>query len=108
MNAKAYPSTSPLVVSLGQSVRVRFINIGRFAHPIHLHGQNFLHIAQDGVDLREPMEMNTIPVSPGNTQDILIRAINPGIWPFHCHVSHHQANNFSSGFGGMATVLKIS
>lgn len=108
MNAKAYPSTSPLEVTLGQKARVRFLNIGRFQHPIHLHGQNFLHIAEDGVDLKVPMQMNTIPVAPGNTQDILIAARNPGVWPFHCHVSHHQANNFSSGFGGMATVVRIS
>lgn len=108
MNAKCYPNTTPLQAQLGQKVRVRFTNIGFFTHPIHLHGQNFLHIAQDGVDLKIPQELNTIPVSPGQTQDILIHAINPGIWPFHCHIAHHQANNFSSGFGGMATVLKIS
>lgn len=108
MNGKAYPSTAPLEVSLGQRTRVRFINIGLMSHPIHLHGQNFFHISEDGVDLEEPTELNTIVVAPGKTQDILIEAQNPGIWPFHCHIAHHQANNFSSGFGGMATIIKIS
>lgn len=108
MNGKAYPSTEPLHMRLGSRMRVRFYNIGINTHPIHLHGQNFLHIAQDGVELKQPMELNTITVAPGQTQDILIIAQNPGIWPLHCHVAHHQANNFSSGFGGMATVIKMT
>ncbi|HEY4281476.1 MAG TPA: multicopper oxidase domain-containing protein [Chthoniobacterales bacterium] len=108
MNGKAYPSTDPIELRLGQKLRVRFFNINLLAHPIHLHGQNFLHIAEDGVTLRQPQEMNTIEVAPGKTQDILIEAQNPGVWPFHCHIAHHQANNFSSGFGGMATVVRIS
>lgn len=108
MNGKCYPSTHPLDMRLGERMRVRFFNINLLTHPIHLHGQNFYHIATDGVDLRMPQEINTIEVAPGRTQDILIEAQNPGIWPFHCHISHHQANNFSSGFGGMATVIRMS
>lgn len=108
MNGKAYPNTEPIVVRRGQKIRVRFFNINLLTHPIHLHGQNFQHIAQDGVTLKQPQEMNTIEVAPGRTQDILITAHNPGVWPFHCHIAHHQANNFSSSFGGMSTVLRIS
>lgn len=107
MNGKAYPSTEPLTLGLGQTMRVRFYNIALLTHPIHFHGQNFLHIAEDGVDLKMPETINTIAVAPGKTQDILITGQNPGIWPLHCHVAHHQANNFSSGFGGMATVVRI-
>lgn len=107
MNGKAYPSTEPLRMKLGERMRVRFFNINLMSHPIHLHGQNFLHIAEDGVDLDRPKELNTIEVAPGKTQDILIYAQNPGTWPLHCHIAHHQANNFSSGFGGMATVIQM-
>lgn len=107
MNGKSYPSTEPLRMHLGERMRVRFFNINLLSHPIHLHGQNFLHIAEDGVDLQQPRELNAIEVAPGKTQDILIEARNPGIWPFHCHIAHHQANNFSSGFGGMATVIRM-
>lgn len=108
MNGKSYPNTDPIQLRLGQKLRVRFFNINLLSHPIHLHGQNFLHIAEDGVTLKQPQEMNTIEVAPGKTQDILITAQNPGVWPLHCHIAHHQANNFSSGFGGMATVVRIS
>lgn len=108
MNGKAYPSTEPLSIRLGETMRVRFYNIALQPHPIHFHGQNFLHIAEDGVNLKMPQTLNTITVAPGKTQDILITGKNPGIWPLHCHVAHHQTNNFSSGFGGMATVVTIA
>ena len=108
MNGKAHPSHTPLQLRLGERLRVRFFNIGVNSHPMHFHGQNFFHIAEDGVDLKQPQEMNTIEVAPGKTQDILIAASNPGVWPLHCHISHHQANNFSSGFGGMAFIINIA
>lgn len=108
MNGKCYPSTQTIDVRLRQRIRVRFFNIEIMSHQMHFHGQNFLHIAEDGVTLREPVEMNTIVVDQGKTQDILIEAINPGLWPLHCHFAHHQTNNLSSGFGGMASVVRIS
>lgn len=107
MNGKSYPNTESLTLKLGETMRVRFFNLNLLTHPIHLHGQNFMHIAEDGVELKMPQSINTISVAPGKTQDILITGKNPGVWPFHCHIAHHQANNYSSGFGGMATLLKI-
>ena len=108
MNGKAHPSHEPISLRLGERLRVRFTNIGINAHPMHFHGQDFLHIAEDGVDLREPMKLNTIVVAPGKTQDILIEARNPGVWPLHCHIAHHQSNNLSSGFGGMSFIINIT
>lgn len=108
MNGKAHPSHTPLQLRLGDRLRVRFFNIGVNSHPMHFHGQDFFHIAEDGVDLKQPQQLNTIEVAPGKTQDILITAQNPGIWPLHCHLAHHQANNFSSGFGGMAFIINIT
>ena len=108
MNGKAFPSTSSLNVRLGERIRVRFLNIGLNTHPMHLHGQDFWHVEQDGNQLIDPMKLNTIPVAPGQTQAVEIPAINPGIWPFHCHIVHHATNNLSSGFGGMAIRLVIS
>src|SRR6516162_10100570 len=40
-NGKAGPATTPLVVRLGDRVRVRLINLGMDHHPIHLHGHTF-------------------------------------------------------------------
>lgn len=109
MNGKAFPNTQPLDIELGERVRVRFFNIGMNTHPMHLHGQDFLQVEQDGnrIAPENQPQINTIPVAPGQTQAIEFDAINPGIWPFHCHLAHHVSNNLSSGFGGMATVVRI-
>jgi manganese oxidase len=108
MNGKAHPSHTPLQLRLGQRLRVRFYNIGLLTHPMHFHGQDFFWTAEDGVDLKQPQQLNTIEVAPGKTRDIIIEAQNPGVWPLHCHFAHHQANNLSSGFGGMAFVINIT
>jgi FtsP/CotA-like multicopper oxidase with cupredoxin domain len=108
MNGKAFPSTTNLNVTLGQRIRIRFYNIGLNTHPMHLHGQDFMHVEQDGNRLENPMQLNTLPVAPGQTQAIEILLSNPGIWPLHCQIAHHAANNLSSGFGGMAVRIVIS
>lgn len=108
MNGKTFPSTTPITLQLGDRIRVRFGNVGLTAHPIHVHGQDFRHTEQDGNEIPHPMKLNTLVVAPGQTQAFELDAINPGIWPMHCHIAHHAANNLSSGFGGMATRLIIT
>lgn len=108
MNGKAHPSHTPLQLALRQRLRVRFFNIGMNTHPMHFHGQDFFWIAEDGNDLKQPQQLNTIEVAPGKTRDIIIEAQNPGVWPLHCHLAHHQTNNLSSGFGGMAFIINIA
>ncbi len=106
INGKAYPSTSPLPVRLGERIRIRFLNISMFNHPMHMHGQYFQWVAQDGQDLPQPITENTVLATSGQTEDIEFVAHNPGTWPLHCHLPHHVTNNGSSGEGGMFTVIK--
>lgn len=110
MNGRSFPNTAPLDITMGQRVRLRFFNVGMSTHPIHLHGQDFLHTEQDGNAIApdNQLQLNTITVAPGQTQAVEFYAVNPGIWPLHCHLAHHVTNNLSSGFGGMSTVVRIS
>src|SRR5213075_404131 len=49
MNSKAFPGTQPLVVKLGERVRIRLMNLGAMDHhPIHLHGYDFMITETDG------------------------------------------------------------
>lgn len=105
MNGKAYPSTTPLTVSSGQRIRIRFINISQFDHPMHMHGQYFKQVARDGADLPAPVTENTVVAVSGGTEDIEFTANNPGTWPLHCHLPHHVSNNGSTGEGGMFTSI---
>src|SRR6266704_1661557 len=40
-NGKAGPAPTPLIVRLGDRVRIRMANLGMDHHPIHLHGHTF-------------------------------------------------------------------
>jgi hypothetical protein len=48
--------------------------------------------------------MNTVPVYPGSTTDIVIQGTNPGMWHFHDHSDLATTNNGMFP-GGMMTML---
>lgn len=106
INGRAYPSTSPLLVRLGKWIRIRFLNISQFNHPMHLHGQYFQWVAVDRQNSLQPIMENTVLATSEQTEDIVFISRNPGIWPLHCHLPHHITNNGCSGEGGMFTVIK--
>ncbi len=92
INAKSYPGTAPLVVKMGERVRIRIGNLSAMDHhPIHLHGYAFEEIATDGgvipKSARRPE--TTVLVPTGSTRTIEFVAHNPGDWAMHCHMTHH-------------------
>ena len=104
INGKSYPMTEPLMIKHGENIRVRLIGGGMMPHFIHLHGHDFWHVCQDGAPLAAPVRMNTIPISPGTTSDIIIQGTNPGNWHFHTHSDFGTTNNGQHP-GGMMTML---
>jgi len=103
MNGRCFPYTTPLE----DNVRIRLTNSSVQAHPIHIHGHQFAITASDGnmIPLDRRIFKNTVLVSSGETWDVEFSANNPGIWPFHCHIPHHMANNFTKSIGGMLTTI---
>ena len=61
MNGKAGPAITPLVVRLGDRVRIRLINLGMDHHPIHLHGHTFQVTGTEAGRIPETAQY------PGNT-----------------------------------------
>ena len=108
INGRCFPYTTPLEVRYGENVRIRLGNIVHDAHPIHIHGHQFCITASDGntIPVRNRLIKTTVNVASGETYDIEFKAINPGIWPFHCHIPHHMSNNMQKPMGGMFTVIK--
>ncbi len=104
INGKSYPMTDPLMIRRGENIRVRLIGAGVMPHFIHLHGHDFWHVCQDGSPLARPARMNTIPIYPGTTSDIVIQGTNPGFWHFHDHSDLTTTNNGQHP-GGMMTML---
>ncbi|KMT22532.1 multicopper oxidase family protein [Clostridium cylindrosporum] len=107
INGKSFPAVTPMPINYGDIVRLRFGAIQINHHPMHLHGHQFQVEKADGnpIDPNNRILKNTILVASGETWDVLFKADNPGTWPIHCHISHHIANNFTEGVGGMFSTL---
>lgn len=67
-------------------------------HPMHLHGQRFLILSQDGVLNENLAWKDTVIVPKGSTVDILVDFSNPGQWLFHCHISEHMESGMMTSF----------
>ena len=110
-----YNASSPLWVDIVLN------NLDEDNHPFHLHGYNFWVLAshtsdynwgsynpfESGrppsgqYDLDRSVKRDTILVPRHGYVILRLRADNPGIWMFHCHVLWHQAS-------GMAMALQVS
>ena len=78
---------------VGDVVKIRLHNERRtlhsMQHPIHLHGQRFLVVSQDGVPNDNLVWKDTVLIPVGSTIDILLDVSNPGAWMLHCHIAEH-------------------
>jgi hypothetical protein len=102
-NGKAGPATTPLIVRLGDRVRIRFVNLGMDHHPMHLHGHTFYTTGTEGGRIPEAgwWPGNTVLVGVAQARDVEFVANNPGDWMVHCHLPHHMMNQMSSNVGKM-------
>ncbi len=105
-NGKSGPATTPLVIRLGERVRLRFINMGMDHHPIHLHGFTFWETGREGARQQESAwtRGNTVLVGVAQGKDIEFVADRPGDWMLHCHLPHHMMNQMASNVGPMTRV----
>jgi len=106
MNGKVGPAVTPLIVRLGDRVRIRLINLGMDHHPIHLHGHTFQVTGTEGGRIPESARYpgNTVLVGVAQARDIEFVANNPGSWMLHCHLPHHMMNQMSSSVGPMTRI----
>ena len=102
-NGKAAPATTPLLVRLGERVRLRLVNIGMDHHPIHLHGMQFEVTGTEAgrIPDRVWFAQNTVLVGVAQARDIEFTAQFPGDWMLHCHLPHHMMNQMVSMVGPM-------
>jgi hypothetical protein len=106
MNGKVGPAITPLIVRLGDRVRIRLINLGMDHHPIHLHGHTFHVTGTEAGRIPESAwyPSNTVLVGVAQARDIEFVANNPGSWMLHCHLPHHMMNQMSSNVGLMTRI----
>jgi suppressor of ftsI len=82
--------------------KIRFVNSNESAHPmqhsIHLHGQRFLVLEQDGKRNKNLVWKDTFLIPTGSYVDILLDASNPGVWMMHCHIAEHLEAGMMASF----------
>ncbi|MBT9558640.1 MAG: copper oxidase [Myxococcales bacterium] len=109
-NGRAFPGTEPLVVGLGERVRIRLGNLSPMDHhPIHLHGLNFVVTATDGGYVPKSAQHpdTTVLVPVGATRVIEFVTEEPGDWAMHCHMTHHVMTQMGHGLANtLAADLK--
>jgi manganese oxidase len=109
INGKSFPETEPLLISSGETVRIRLINAGQLVHAMHLHGTHFLVTHKDGYNLPAPYWADTLLIGPAERYDVYVQGDNPGIWDFHDHGGGWNLGGYASNDyafpGGMATML---
>src|SRR6516162_6391884 len=100
-NGVSAPLTTPLLVRLGNRVRLRIVNLGMDHHPIHLHGNQFVLTGTEGG--RAPQStwypMNTVLVGVAQARVVEFDAKYPGAWMLHCHLPHHMMNSMMDLLG---------
>lgn len=108
INGKAFPATETIPVKQGDRVRIRFMGIGQFVHPMHLHGMPFKIVATDGHPVPEAAQLtkDTVLVAPGERYDVEFIASEPGQWMLHCHILHHTTNDGVEP-GGLMMVFDV-
>jgi len=104
INGKVGPATTPLIVRLGERVRIRMVNLGMDHHPIHLHGNTFYVTGTEAGRVPEAAwtPANTVLLGVAQARDIEFEAKYPGDWMLHCHLPHHMMNQMVSMVGPMA------
>ncbi len=113
INGKAYPSTEPINLKVGQKLLVRFIGTNSMdIHPMHIHGGPFTIVATDGnpVPSTAQFQKDTVDVGTGERYDVVWPAREPGKWLLHCHINHHTTNDNveTDGGGGLTMVINVS
>lgn len=86
-----------LTANTGETVMIEMINDTAFPHAMHLHGQHFQEVLDDGKlgPLRD-----TLLMGRAQTRTIAFRADAPGKWLLHCHMLSHASS-------GMQTWLQV-
>lgn len=116
INGKAFPSTDSVPTGEGNSVLLRYVNVGSIPHTMGLLGARQKVIAQDGHPVTYPQSPLMASVEPGQTVDTVVTMPSgPGskvtLYEAGGHLDNNgqtEANTSRISFGGMMTFLDTS
>jgi CopA family copper-resistance protein len=77
----------PIMMKLGERLRIVFINDTMMEHPIHLHG---MWMEPENGHGAMSARKHTVNVKPAERLPVLITPNDLGDWAFHCHILYHM------------------
>lgn len=106
------PNSSLIEAAAGETILLRIINLGFQQHTLQILGLPFLVMGQDaqrvqgfhGEDLT--YRKNALYFAPGQTVDVLLTDLRPGIYPIY-NRDYHKNNNAGSSLGGMVSEVRV-
>lgn len=91
-------------VKKGDIKKIRIKNLSESSHPmqhpIHMHGNRFLVLTQNGKTNQHLVWKDSVLIPQGEEIEILVEFTNPGEWMLHCHIAEHLSS-------GMMTSVKV-
>lgn len=88
--------TAPLAeMKRGRTYLINLENVTPQAHPIHLHGMNFVPVSSSK-RVVTTVASDTYLVLPDEKVQLALVADNPGDWVLHCHIIEHQKTGMTS------------
>ena len=89
-------------VHVGDVKNIRFFNdpdsVHPMQHPMHLHGQRFLVLSENGIRNTNLVWKDVVLIQKGGIVDVLVDFSNPGLWMLHCHIAEHLESGMMSLF----------
>jgi FtsP/CotA-like multicopper oxidase with cupredoxin domain len=86
-NGERFSDAEPILLKLGERVRIILVNDTMMEHPIHLHG--LWSELENGKGAFRPYK-HTLNIKGGERLSYLVSADTPGQWAFHCHLLYHM------------------
>lgn len=102
VNGRSWPHTTRLQTQVGDTVRMRWVNLSERAHPIHLHGFYFrVHARGNGaadttLTFDQRRTVATELIAPGATRFVEWLPERAGNWLIHCHMLEHVSPHLRS------------
>ena len=82
-----------LTVDVGSLQHWRVLNPTKEVHPFHIHQVHFLVYAVGNKPVKDPVWLDTVNVSYGDSVDLVMDFTDPiirGMSVFHCHLLNHE------------------
>lgn len=104
VNGRSYVRDTTMVellMTVGESVAFRLVNVGQIFYPMHYHGYHVSVMTRNGRSEGIVVEKDTVLVKPAEAVEALLFVNQPGLYPLHTHYLPGVTNGGVYAGGGL-------